>query len=194
MFQRILDVYDRACCSNNPIGTRPDYFLMGAPSNSTCKQRCIWYRHSIWLPALSLGLVTSLVGGGFCISQKPHLLIPGVAMSLGGMALFVGAILFAGITESVAPNLPPPMTLEQIAAMTVATSLTPANSPVVLEEEADSFYALRMDDDIEDNEQHDFTCVRFFYLRCDDDGFDMVRLINAAPSAACTNDAITARR
>lgn len=105
----VLDTYEKAFFTNNPIGTRPD-LVLASQEGLSCKQKCIRNRHCIWTVALSFGVVVALAGAGFCISQKSNLLIPGVIMTLCGMAAFVGALLFAGCAESIANEprgLPP---------------------------------------------------------------------------------------
>lgn len=81
-------------------------------------------------------------------------------MSLCGMALFVGAILFAGISESVAPDLPPRMTMDQIASMHESSSSEHGSASATASavpdlEDADSFYVLRMDDNDENEASQD---------------------------------------
>lgn len=118
----VLDTYEKAFFTNNPIGTRPD-LVLASQEGLSCKQRCLRNRHCIWTVALSFGVVVALAGAGFCISQKSNLLIPGVIMTLCGMAAFVGALLFAGCAESIAnePRGLPPLPI-------IPNDVTPATT------------------------------------------------------------------
>lgn len=126
---RVLDTYERAFFTNNPIGHRPD-LIMQSQEGLTCKQRCVRNRHGTWLTGVAFGLIAAIVGGAFCVTQNPKLLVPGVALSLSGVFVFLTSLLFAGIAESFAsdrPGLPPPQTIYNDASSHDAPPPPPPN-------------------------------------------------------------------
>lgn len=107
---RVLDTYGRAFFTNNPIGHRPD-LIEQSQEGLSCKQRCIRNRHGTWLTGLTFGFIAAVTGAAFCITRQKNLMMPGIILSVAGMAVFIASILFAGLAESVAsdrPGLPPP--------------------------------------------------------------------------------------